>query len=232
MLYGRKPIGTVGYLGGVPANLEAFTWAWGQLIQYNALYLCREGQRVHYIRSKHSFHSIARNQLANDAIGKWLLMLDIDHTFEPDVCVRLLRFMNIFNLDVLSAMYFHKDPPHIPIMFKHDEENKAMRNIGVWDKGVKVVKVDSTGGGTLLVRTEVFRRIRKELKEEPFDIIAPYGEDHSFALRLQKLGIDTWCSPVVESGHLKVSEITSKNYDASVLDKMGAFTSCETIGYQ
>jgi cellulose synthase/poly-beta-1,6-N-acetylglucosamine synthase-like glycosyltransferase len=231
MIYGRKVIGTVGYMGGVAATLEEFTWAWGQLIAFNSEYLCEDGQCIHYIKAKHSFHSAARNALAHEAIGDWLLMLDTDHKFEPDICLRMLKLMGDYKLNVLSAMYYHREPPHLPIAFKLVDGN--MLNIGGWPKDTKILEVDSTGGGTLLVKRDVFKRIKRELKEGPFDIIAPYGEDYSFFLRLKKLGITGWCTPLIESKHLTVSSIDSDDYDPEMLGKVtGILNTCETSGYK
>jgi len=206
MILGNKFIGTIAYLGGLPAVLERFCWSWGQLIQYNTEYLCAPGQYVHYDRTTVSFHSFARNSLVDRMHGDWLLMLDTDHSPEPDLAVRMLSVMNKNNIDVLSALYLHKTPPHSPVLYQM--EGEEIKPIGDWDKSVTAFQIGSAGGGALMIRRKVFDRIRLELKDGPFDIEFPYGEDHSFFRRLRKLGIISYAAPRIESPHLMIRPVT------------------------
>lgn len=212
MLLKNRPIGTVSYLGGLPANLEEFTWSWGQMIQFNAEALCGPGEYVHLAHTKASFHSFARNQLAEQMMGDWLLMLDADHQFEPDLCVRLVDRLNAYDADVIVGLYQHRQAPHVPVLYlKNDEDLYAP--IGAWDTTADVFAVDSAGAGCLMVRRRVFDRIRAELKEGPFDVIPPFGEDHSFAKRCEKLGFKILCDPRIECHHLQVRPVTLADYD-------------------
>jgi hypothetical protein len=211
MIFANKPIGTIGYLGGLPAVLEPFCWAWGQLIQYNTEYLVQPGQFVHYVRATMSFHSFARNNLVDTMLGDWLLMLDTDHAPEPDLAVRMLSLMNQTGVEVLTALYLHKTPPFSPVLYQNGIAG-GFKPIGDWDQDVSAFAVGSAGAGALLVKRTVFERIRKELKEGPFDIEFPYGEDHSFFRRLDKLKIQAFAAPRIESPHLMVKSVTLEDY--------------------
>jgi Glycosyl transferase family 2 len=202
MLLANKCIGSVAYMGGVPAVLEDFCWSWGQMIQINSELLCNIGEYVYYNRAKASFHSMARNSLVDAMQGDWLLMFDTDHAFEPDICVRMVHRMNKYDIDVLSGVYTYKMPPFAPLLFKEEEDQ--FRVIGKWEGGVDLYPMDSAGAGCLLVKRSVFDKIRKELKQSPFDIEYPFGEDHSFFRRCKKLGINTWFDPRIECHHLAV----------------------------
>ena len=57
------------------------------------------------------------------------------------------------------------------------------------------------------------------LKENPFDIIPPYGEDHSFFMRLKKLGIKAYGAVVMD---INKSQITVKPVQ-DVVDLAGSF---------
>ena len=70
----------------------------------------------------------------------------------------------------------------------------------------------SAGAGCLLVRKSVYDRCKKELKENPFDITHPYGEDHSFFLRLKRLGIQAYCDPLITLNHLRYDPISMDSY--------------------
>lgn len=216
MLYKKDIVGTVGYLGGLPALLEAFCWAWGQMVQFNSEYLCKPGEIVHYIKATASLHFFARNSLVEQMKGDWLLMLDTDHAFDPDLVVRMLDGMNSIDAQVVTALYRHKSDPGGPVIYNWDENGFA-EPIGSWEgeggKKLNAIRIDSAGGGALLVKREVFKRIREELGEKPFDIIPGFGEDHSFFKRLQKLKIPAYALVDIESPHLQVQKLTMSNYN-------------------
>lgn len=222
----NKPIGTVAYLGGVPAVLEEFCWSWGNLIQFTNESLCEPGKYVHWDRAKVSFHAYARNTLADRMAGDWLLMLDTDHSFEPDIAVRMLDRLERYDIDVLVGCYTFKMPPYIPTLFRTVPAEKeggipSFVPIGKWesdaDADAALQPVDSAGAGCLMVRRKVFDRIREELKEEPFDIIPPLGEDHSFFVRLKKLGISAWFDPRIEFPHLTTRSLSLADFDVSAV---------------
>ena len=107
MLLSKKTIGTVAYLGGVPAVYEKFCWSWSQMIQYNTEYVCPAGTIIHYDRAQMSYHVYARNSLVDKMQGDWILMFDTDHSFEPDIVSRMLFQMNKHNIDVLVGLYMY-----------------------------------------------------------------------------------------------------------------------------
>lgn len=210
MLFESKVLGTVGYLGGLMAVPEPFTWCWGNMIAFNAEQFTQE---IKYTRSKVSFHAHARNSLAKVAEGEFLLQLDTDIEFEPDILVRMVDRMMRHNIDVLTGVYVTKHPPHHPVLYHHD--GKKFRNIGDWSSDI--VQVDGAGGGVLCVRNRVFKRIENELGDGPFSIIPPYGEDLSFFERLRELDIKSFCDTRIQVGHLGLREYNLDDFDTSVL---------------
>jgi hypothetical protein len=218
MVRGNKAIGTVAYLGGLMSLPEKFCWSWGQMIQYNTEYLCNPGSYVHYDRATASFHSFARNELAKNFLGDWLLMFDTDHSFEPDIVARMLHRMNTCDLQVLVGVYVYKNPPYSPVLYQYNDKDEIMP-LAKWDESVDVFQIGSSGGGCLMVKREVFNRIERELKCMPFDIEHPYGEDHSFFRRLKKLGIEAFCCPKIEAKHLAIKELSwQDDFDKEFFD--------------
>jgi hypothetical protein len=211
-LFLKRPIGTIGVMGGLPALLTDFAWSLIQMVQYNAEYLCGPGEVVHYVRAKASLHDFARNGLVESMLGDWLLQLDTDHVPEPDLAARMLRRMDEYGCDVLTALYHHKFPPYTPVIYHYDGNGRGMAPISAWDSRADGFQIGSAGAGALLVRKPVFDRIREELKEPPFERIHPFGEDHSFFVRLHKLGIKAYVATSIESPHLEIRPVTSKDF--------------------
>lgn len=218
----KQTIGTIAYLGGVPAVLEEFCWAWAQLAQFNADYLCRPNERIFYTRAKVSDHAFARSMLAATMQGDWLLMLDADHQFEPDLAARLVDEFQKNDLDVLSGFYTYRQPPHAPVWFIRDGRGD-LRPLGAWDApdgaGRYLTPIDSAGGGCLLIRRRVFERMQAELKEQPFAHRGSFSEDHSFFDRCRALQIQAYGCPMIESPHLTVHAVGAADFhvDASMI---------------
>lgn len=212
MLSMNRCIGTVARMGGVPAILAEFVDSYADLIQWNSQYLCGPGEHVFYPRPpKVSIHDVARNILADTMRGDWLLMLDTDHEFEPDLAARLINLADSCQVDVVTGLYQYRSPPHSPVLYRY--EGEGLRPLGDWDPAATALEIDSAGAGCLLVRRKVFDAIRRELDEAPFDRIKGYGEDHSFFLRLKKLDIRTACNPSIECHHLQVRPLSLEDYD-------------------
>lgn len=203
MLLGRKPIGTVAYMGGVPTLPEPFVWSLANMIAWNAEYLVRENEYVHYDRATMSYHVAARNFLVDSFRGDWLLMLDTDLTFNPDLTGRLLKVIEQGQVDVVCGIYHFKHGSCSPVLY--GLSNDRFLPITKWDIPAEdyLLPIASAGAGCLMVKRNVFQRIKDELNVGPFDVEPPYSEDHSFFRRLKKLGIKAMCDPNVKCGHLK-----------------------------
>lgn len=217
-LRSRKCVGTVAPLLGLPSLLSEFLWSYSQLIDFNAQWVCGPDQYINYDRPNHSFHSFARNDIAKAARGEWTLQLDTDHSFSPDLLLRLLNVMRKYDADVVSGLYFQKSPPHLPNLWRWKEDGETAQQIAGWDKG-EVLEIGVAGGGCLLVKNRVFDRIYNELGEEPFstqEFPGKVGEDFAFFRRLKKLGIKAICDTKVECYHLQIRPIRQEfEYDES-----------------
>ena len=227
MIVGRRPIGTVAYMGGVMCVPERFTWSWGQLLAYNSeIWLGdRPNEYIHYARSTFSDHAPARNQLAASFHGEWLVQLDTDHSFDCDIVHRLVRVADEAGVDVVSALYQFRAPPHSPVAFHYDSHGS--RPIATWSPDAKLLEIGATGAGCLFVRRSVFDRIAMECPDQPFTRFVGYSEDHSFFKRCHDIGIKTYLAPQIHSAHLRVHEITLDDYavpvDVETQHEVGGF---------
>lgn len=190
-------------MGGVPSLPEPFVWSWTNMIEWNAEYLVRSNEYIHYDRVTMSYHVAARNALADSFRGDWLMMFDTDLTFDPDIVARLLRSIETGQAEVICGIYHFKAPPCSPVIYA--EKDGRFKPAREWDVPAEdyLLPIASSGAGCLLVKRAVFDRIRSELKESPFDVEHPYSEDHSFFRRLKKIGASAMCNPNVRCGHLK-----------------------------
>ena len=214
MLLQRKILGTVGIMSGIPSLPTYFVQSFTKMIQYNAEYLCGPNERIEYLFAQTSFHANARNGLVKEMRGDWLLQLDTDHLFEPDLLARLLLRIDKYNLDVVTGVYCYKEPPYSPVLYHHREDG-LIAPLGDWDKDADIFEVDGAGAGCLLVKRQVFEKIIAETGEWPFDCLPGLTEDHSFFKRLKACGIKAYCVPSVEAHHVMPRALSLADYDRS-----------------
>ncbi len=219
MLIGRNTIGTCAFMGGVMSIPTPFITAWQKMIEYNDEYLIKSTERIFYTSASVSYHSFARNSLVDQMMGDFLLQLDTDIIFEPDVLARMLLYMDRYDLDVMIAPYVYKSEPHPPVMYGFDPKKKDKFIIGDWDKDADLMQIRGAGAGCLLTRRKVFDAIRMKLNQSPFDIYyskktGPLSEDHSFFERCWKLKIPVYASPKIAVQHLTYKSLDiNKDYD-------------------
>ena len=210
MSYGRKAIGTVGLMSGIPFLPTKFMWSFQKMSIYNERHVTLPSEEILYTGATFSLHCAARNSLVQGRSGDWLFMLDTDQEFDADVLGRLLYSFNEYNLDVITGIYYQRGIPHCPLVYRYDEDLGGFQIISKFEAD-NVTKIDAAGAGCLLIRSSVFDKIRLELNESPFDMRPPLGEDLSFFDRCRELDIEVWCDPRVKVGHLKVEAVTEED---------------------
>jgi len=202
-------VGTVGILGGVPSLPTPFVKSLLDMANFNNEYLLGNEEQIYYNTADMSYHSFARNRLVYDMRGDWLLMLDTDQTFEPDLLTRLKWVMDKRNIDVLTGLYFKKYPPYEPVIY-HDTGDWKLESISEYDKSKEIIEIDSAGGGCLLVKAKVYNAIIDKFGCMPFMEIPNNSEDHSFFWRLKQIGIQAYCAPHITCGHLEWREVNEE----------------------
>lgn len=212
MIHGRKCIGSVGVPCGQSLVHTSFAWSFAKFIQFNERHLLGPGEDLRYLDTASTYRYYARNELAARAEGEWLLQLDSDHTFEPDLLKRLLLPFEQYALDVVTGVYVQRQSPYLPVLYKFRAEGDYHCEFLSGFPDDTLFQVECAGAGCLLVRTSVFERMRAELGEEPFDQYMGTGEDFSFFLRCKKLGIPVWVVPWVQCGHLGQAAYTMQNH--------------------
>lgn len=216
----RQCLGTIAYLGGIPALPEKFVWRWSDLIRFNSEHVVNKDTYIHYDRSQVSYHADARNTLAENMRGNWLLQLDCDLDFEPDLLMRMLHRMQKYDLPVLTGVYVSRTHPHMPVLYSYDEEDGFTR-ISKWDtREHDVFRVGGAGAGLLLIQKEVFEFLTLK-DEKPFSIVPPYSEDLSFFHRCHKYGIPVWCDPRIEASHLQSFGYNTSHIDYDYIEDEG-----------
>lgn len=142
-------------------------------------FIYKQSCYVHYNRE-----TIAEEALAGGY--EYLFFVDSDMKFEPDVLSKLL----VHNKDIVGAIYNKRlDPPTKIFNVRHD----PLPN--------KLFKQNILASGCMLIKMEVFKKLPKPwffLGTETLQL----GEDVYFCKKARENGIELWCDPTLNVGHV------------------------------
>jgi len=203
--YGPSVIGTVGFIHACPSVPYNFFRCLVDMQSYNSQYLCNPGEVIEYVDQQGGFHDESRNTLVRRFLGDWLLQLDTDIEFEPDLLARMMLVAKRYKAEVVTCPYRRKEPPHNTVIANYDQDLDEF--IALSDAPAEVAEVGACGAGCLLVFRNLFARIWNELGEMPFDLTyrgsrgGRWSEDYSFCRRLHKLNppVKIYCC-----GHIRL----------------------------
>jgi hypothetical protein len=177
----------------------------------------------------------ARNTLVKRALEAevdWVLFLDDDQVFAPDLLTNLLAH----EVPVVGALYLQRGGDHGAIAFSHRTENGLYERIDLRElPGEGLLSVRAVGTGGMLIRTEVFRQISSE--PDWFEHGSEAGwyasEDIVFCEKLFQAGIPVYVDLGTPMGHMTPSAVWPSYVDKewclgfSVSDGTRLFTPIE-----
>jgi hypothetical protein len=190
---------------------DYFTTSWDNMLEYSQKYICKPGELIHRTKASVSWHEAGRNEIVEKAKGEWVLMLDTDHSFAPDLLDRLLFLKQKYNCRVISGIYQYKFPPHAPVVNLWGPNDEVIPVLD-WPRDLDIIEVGTIGAGCLLVDREVYREIQRHFHTNPFSIIQGLSEDYSFCRRCKELGIKIHVAPKVECHHMIETVLSVKDY--------------------
>lgn len=149
----------------------------------------------------------ARNTLAEMAIKQecdYVLWIDSDMTFAPDVLDRLMQSMDD-DKEMVTGLYYKRRGDHGPVIYKNTSET-------YYDHPKDTIfHVDGCGFGMVLIRTDILRRVINANDGLLFHPDPDLGEDLSFCRRFRQTGGVIWCDPSIVCGHIGEYEYTGKD---------------------
>lgn len=160
----------------------------------------------------------ARNNLARQAIkseADFVLWLDSDMVFSPDLLQRMLKVCQDEHIDFLTGLCFRRKPPYTPCLFDRLEK---VGNGASYTALLSVpdgrFKVGGCGFAGVLMSTDVLLSVAAKFNGRMFDPMDGFGEDVSFCWRARQCGYDIWCDSEIELGHVGNCIVTRKYFEA------------------
>lgn len=157
----------------------------------------------------------ARENLARTAIemgADYVLWLDSDMVFPPDVLRRLFDTLNAGKGDIVSGLYFRRVSPYTPVLFNQLDMDDDICHWTEFDTVPdEVFEVGGIGFGCVLMPTDALASVFTRYNTM-FTPIAGVGEDLSFCYRARQCGYKIVCDPSIELGHVGNFVITKDFY--------------------
>jgi hypothetical protein len=172
---------------------------------------------------------LGRNKLAKIAQeqgAEWLLFLDDDHVFPPDLLLRLLAHEEM----IVGSLYLQRMLPFAPVCFAEKTEDERYIPIDLTSLPEEgLVEVCAIGTGGMLIRSEVFRAL-----EYPWFEHGRASEDLIFCDRAREAGFPIYCDLGSRLGHMTPTAIWPSWVDQewvvgfSVADNFSLYVPIET----
>ena len=148
---------------------------------------------------------MARNELAQKAIqlgADYILWLDSDMVFDPDLMSRLFKTLEERSVEFVSGLYFKRMPPYEPVAYSNFSiENDEIIAEKMTDVPKDVVSVGGVGFGCVLMTTSLALAVFNEYNTM-FAPIGNVGEDIAFCYRAKTLGYELLLDPSIQCGHV------------------------------
>lgn len=148
----------------------------------------------------------ARNEIVEFALSQganYIYWLDDDVLAPPESFMKLYRH----NKDIINGVYWSKSNPPMPLLFRNHLEGPYWN----WRVG-DLIEIDAAGNGLTLVKTDVYRKIQKELGDPWYSTEyasfkgvkeTPYNntEDLYFYWKARNAGYKIWADTSVQAVH-------------------------------
>ena len=213
----KKPIRLlVGMPIGRPIEVEPHI-CWARLLAYMASNPNYVGMDRHETGAYIDYN---RDRIAQRAISEntdYVLMIDSDMGYPHTIVDTLVSR----DKDVIACVYY--TPSHDtdtgrevvirPMLFDYNPKTKQFHP---WPKcdANKPFKIDAVGTGIMLIKTKVFKKIKRPwffFFERRGEVM---GEDLGFCLQCMANKIEVWVDPTIETSHVKTYRYSKKDCTA------------------
>ena len=163
---------------------------------------------------------IARDEACSIAINggyTHVLFIDSDMAFEQKALVKALSHDD----DVVTGLYFRRKGNHEPVLYKAIDKRQYDLNGHIKYHGYAEVETDidrdyfqvaGCGCGFMLIKTDVLRKMQKEVNISWFEPIPGMGEDLSFCQRLKDINVKVMCDTTIKLGHYGLYGYTKEDW--------------------
>ena len=159
----------------------------------------------------------ARNHLAKQAVDEGfdrILWLDSDMAFDADLMERLSADLDE-GREFVAGVYRKRKPPFTPTIFKdvglYMENGQVMPKATCYEDYPRddVFEINACGFGAVMHTVDLLKKIGAQFGP-PFSMLPGFGEDISFCMRAEELGVKMYADSRIKLGHIGQCVITEE----------------------
>jgi hypothetical protein len=193
----------------VRSTVNAVAYAHSQGLRVEDMGLI-ERTVVHWARNELVRAALPLKSIHDDKPFTHFMWLDSDHIFERDLICQLARHFARPEIDIISALYFGRCKPHLPVVYVQDTNENPYTHYPLVDVPNCLCEVDSVGFGAVMIKREVF-----DTMEDPWFHMTGrggehVGEDMSFCVHAKQAGFRIFLDGQYKLGHFAEKEIVTE----------------------
>jgi hypothetical protein len=154
------------------------------------------------IISGNTSNATSRNLLGRNCRGDWLLMIDDDQVFAPDMLQRLLGHLADPTIDAVVPHILRRYPPYGGVLATFPTDGGEPQRFAPAPEQRGLIDVDAAGTGVMLIR----RRVFEQMPFPWFEVGQIWSDKPSpdlwFCKKLKDLGGRLVCDLDIPVGHL------------------------------
>ena len=159
----------------------------------------------------------ARNYLAKQAVDEGfdrVLWLDSDMVFDADLMERLSADLDE-GREFVAGVYRKRKPPFTPTIYKdvgyYMEDGNLTPKATCYEDYPRddVFEINACGFGAVMHSVDLIKQIGAKFGA-PFAMLPNFGEDISFCMRAEELGVKMYADSRIKLGHIGQCVITEE----------------------
>lgn len=198
-------------------NAVAFAWHWGLRVEDMGITerVVVDWARNELVRAVKDLISVFDDQPFTH-----YMWLDADHIFDRDLICQLARHFAFPEIDMVSALYFNRTEPHLPVVYVKDAGPSVYTHYPLVEVPNCLCEVDAVGFGAVMTKRECFEKV----PDPWFTLDYQAGEDMAFCVHAKKAGVRIFLDGQYKLGHFASKKIvTEKTYKDYVEAHPGIF---------
>lgn len=193
----------------VRATVNAVAFAWSQGLRVEDMGII-ERTVVHWARNELVRAVMPLTSVIDDKPFTHFMWLDSDHIFDRDLICHLARHFARPEVDMISALYFGRCAPHLPVAYVQDTNENPYTHYPLVEVPNCLCEVDAVGFGAIMTKRECFERV-----EDPWFMMQgrngeAIGEDMCFCVHAKQAGMRIFLDGQYKLGHFSDKQIVTE----------------------
>lgn len=196
----------------VRSMVNATAYSWSQNLRVEDMGMIARTV-VHWARNELVRAVMPLKSIHDDKPFTHFMWLDSDHVFDRDLFCQLARHFAKPEIDMISALYFNRNEPHLPVVYVKDGGPSVYTHYPLIEVPNCLCEVDAVGFGAIMTKREIFETMPDPWFHMTGRDGSHIGEDMSFCVHAKEAGFRLFLDGQYKLGHFADPKVvTEKTY--------------------